>query len=189
MSVIEGSAKNSDLETRKPKEYPEDFGKRSDTIIARALKKRFSPLIMQTETATAREDQEEKADIWIDFGKLGIVAVQLTFTDNPENLKKKREQVRKKGFSKKEERSDALIKYGKNAHLVLAEYNKGDMARAWKEYEEKASQEKTLPEDFVGEHTLMHIMGQIIGELPSHTKRIIVSELEKMKRPRKTRPR
>jgi hypothetical protein len=183
MSIIEGNNKNKDGQLRKTKEYPEDFGKESEVIIARALKRRFSPLIKETEAATLHEDQREATDIWVDFGEAGVVAVQLTFSDSPEKMKAKRAQIKRKQFAKKEDRSDAVIKYNKNAHLVLAEYDKGDIAKAYAEYMETASQgDEKMPEDFVQDRTLMHIMGQIINELPAQAKVIVASQMAKIKK-------
>lgn len=183
MSIIESNDKKEEEKARGLKEYPEDFGKKSEEIIARALKRRFSPLVKEIEAATPQEDQREATDIWVDFGDAGVVAVQLTFSDSPEKMRSKREQVRKKQFAKKEGRPDAAIKYDKKAHLVLAEYDKNDIAKAYSAYQEKTGQGKeVIPEDFVEDRTLMHIMGQIINELPSQAKGIVASQMAKLKK-------
>lgn len=183
MNLMEENIQNQGSQIQRITEYPEDFGKKSELIIARALKKRFSPLVKETETATPYEDQREATDIWVDLGDAGVIAVQLTFSDSPQKLQQKREQIKKKQFAKKEERPDALIKYTKNAHLVLAEFEKTDISDAYSAYERKMSQgDAAKPEDFVKDRTLMHIMGQIINELPSQSKKIVASQMEKMKR-------
>ncbi len=180
MNVIEGDEKNDTAGTR---EYPEDFGKKSEAIIANALKRRFSPLIKKTEKATPYEDQREGTDIWIDFGEAGVVAVQLTFTDSEKELQEKIKKIRLRPLAKKQERPDALINYTRNAHLVLAKYNKNDIAAASKLYEEKIKKgENVSMEELVSDKVLLGIMGQIINGLPGQTKATVAKEMAKMKR-------
>jgi hypothetical protein len=107
------------------KNYPEDFGHKFETNLARALKEDLTDVIEEVERATPHEDQVEKVDLWIKFRNVeDPVALQVTFTSNEERIVAKEREIENKPLVKKENRPDSLIKAKRNCHRILATYEK-----------------------------------------------------------------
>lgn len=146
-------------------EYKKTFGNEFEDILIGALKK--IPMIGKIEHGTDNEDKKGKADIIFtikdrkgnEFSE--PIAAQITISENEEKIKSKTETLPR--FVKKEKRPGAEINWEGNIELVFVKFDKKDISRFWKNYEEKiAKGEKINSEDAIGNEIIIDFFSQVI---------------------------
>lgn len=172
---ISSHLNNSPLNLKK---YPEDFGKKAELIIIEALKNNLPKIIEEVEMGTEYEDKIGKIDFWIKFRGIDEpIAIQFTFTHSAQKMTEKIKNLPQ--FAKKEQRNNSLIKWDKNAELILIACDKANIARAWKNFEEKSGREINIkPSDKIDSKIMIDILRQVLEKVNPAKKQIIINLLK-----------